>query len=118
MPPALGGAHGGPARPRVAAQPAAEPASPAKKAEPSIAPELSAGELATAKSESNHSLQVAERNLARTRDKTLNAAQQDLASKVREFMETAREAMRNNDWGRAMNLAKKAEVLSEGLVGM
>jgi hypothetical protein len=32
-------------------------------------------------------------------------------------MEAAREAIKSNDWGRAMNLAKKAEVLSEGLAG-
>lgn len=117
MPPALAAPRGAPAKPRVAPQPAAESAPSAKEAEPSFAPELSAGELAAAKVESNRSLGVAERNLARIKGKTLNASQQDLASKVREFMETAREAIKSNDWGRAMNLAKKAEVLSEGLAG-
>jgi len=115
LPPALAAPHGGPARPRIAPQPVAEPASAVNKTEPSIAPELSAGELATDKMESYRSLEVAEHNLARTQGKTLSAAQQDLASKVREFMEMAREAMKSNDWGRAMNLAKKAEVLSQGL---
>jgi len=115
LPPALAVPHSGPARPKVTPPPAAEPAPVEKKAEPSIVPDLAVGELATAKIESYRSLEVAERNLGRAQGKTLDAAQQDLTSKVRGFMEAAREAMKNNDWSRAMNLAKKAEVLSEGL---
>lgn len=115
LPPMLAGPHSAPARPKVAPPPAAEPAPVVKKTEPSFVPELSSSEMATAKIESYRSLEVADRNLARSQGKTLDATQQDLASKVRGFMEAAREAMKNNDWSRAMNLAKKAEVLSEGL---
>jgi len=38
-----------------------------------------------------------------------------LASKVRGFMEAAREAMKDSDWERAKTMAKKAEVLSREL---
>jgi hypothetical protein len=53
--------------------------------------------------------------LARISGKSLNAAQKDLESKARSFMDTAREAIRNGDWPRAQNLAKKADVLSREL---
>jgi len=49
--------------------------------------------------------------------KALNAAQQDLASKVRSFMAEAKEAARTGDWIRARNAAKKAEVISQELAG-
>jgi hypothetical protein len=60
-------------------------------------------------------LSVAERNIGSARGKTLNATQQDLASKVRSFMAEAREAANSGDWTRARNAAKKAEVLSQEL---
>lgn len=106
-----------PARPKVAASPATEPAAAGKPSEPTIVPELSTGELEAAKADAQVSLDAAERNLAATRGKALNEAQADLASKIRGFMDAAREAMRNGDWQRATNLAKKAEVLSRELAG-
>lgn len=115
MPVRLGPPRNPPARPKVAASPAAEPAAAGKPSEPTIVPELSTGELAAAKADGQASLEVAERNLAATRGKALNAAQADLASKIRGFMDAAREAIRNNDWQRATNMAKKAEVLSREL---
>ena len=69
-----------------------------------------------AKSETQHSLDIAEWNLSQTHGMKLNTAQEDVASKIRGFMETAKDAMRNSDWQRARNLAKKAEVLSHELV--
>jgi hypothetical protein len=60
---------------------------------------------------------VAERNLAAAAGKSLNAMQSDVASKVRSFISDAREAGRAGDWVRARDLAKKAQVLSEELVG-
>jgi len=48
----------------------------------------------------------------------LNAAQQDLASKVRSFMAEARGAAQIGDWTRARAAAKKAEVLSQELAGL
>jgi hypothetical protein len=47
----------------------------------------------------------------------LNAAQSDLASKIRGFIKDAREAAQIADWSRARSLAKKAQVLSEELAG-
>jgi hypothetical protein len=115
MPARLAPPRNPPARPKVAASPATEPAAAGKPNEPAIAPELSTGELAAAKADALASLDAAERNLAATRGKALNAAQADLASKIRGFMDAAREAMRNSDWQRATNMAKKAEVLAREL---
>ncbi len=115
MPVRLGPPRNPPARPKVAASPTTEPATAGKPNEPSIVPELSTGELEAAKADTQASLDAAQRNLAATRGKALNAAQADLASKIRGFMEAAREAMRNSDWQRATNMAKKAEVLSREL---
>jgi len=105
--------HTTPPRPRVAATPPPGPAVAEKPSEPTIAPELSDEQLSAAKSEAQQSLIVAERNLALTRGKTLNSAQQDLVSKIRGFVDSAREAMKENDWQRARSQAKKAEVLSK-----
>jgi hypothetical protein len=78
---------------------------------------LSAQESNSLQRETAQSLLAAERNLAATAGKSLNATQSDLASKVRSFISDAREAGRAGDWARARDLAKKAQVLSEELVG-
>ena len=70
---------------------------------------------AAARAETQHSIGIAQQNLALVQGRALNAAQSDLASKVRSFMDSAREAMRNADWLRARSLAQKAEVLSQEL---
>jgi hypothetical protein len=67
--------------------------------------------------QTEQSLSAAERNLAATAGKSLNATQSDLASKVRSFISDAREAGRAGDWARARELAKKAQVLAEELAG-
>lgn len=103
-----------PPKPRVAAPVAQEPVGP-KRTEPTIAPEVPTEEVMAAKAETQRNLDIAEKNLAMTQGKTLNAAQQDLASKVRGFADNAREAMRSGDWVKAKNLSSKAEVLSEEL---
>lgn len=113
MPGTLGGLRNPPARPKVAVvahQPVGE-----KSNEPMIVPELSAGESESAKADALASLNAAQKNLEATKGKTLNAAQGDLASKVRGFMEAAREAMKDSDWERAKTTAKKAEILSREL---
>jgi len=114
MPAPLGAARNQPARPKVAAAVAVQPAVE-KPSEPTIVPDLSAGEAEAAKADAQASLNVAEKNLEAAKGKTLNAAQADLASKVRGFMEAAREAMKDSDWERAKTMAKKAEVLSREL---
>jgi hypothetical protein len=106
-----------PARPRVPVSQPAENSAPvaARPQEPIIAPQLSAEETEAARRITQQSLDVAERNLSATRGRNLNAMQSDLASKVRGFMDDAKEAMGNVDWTRAQALANKAEVLSEEL---
>jgi hypothetical protein len=108
-----------PPRPRVAAPPST-PATPVvgeeKPAAPTIAPQLTQQESATAQQETNESLNIAEKNLASTQGKRLNASQSDLVSKIKGFLKDAREAARAGDWARARNLAKKAQVLSEELI--
>jgi hypothetical protein len=106
-----------PARPRVAASQPAESSVPVIKPQeqPLIAPQLSAEETEVARRITQQSLDVAERNLSATRGRNLNATQSDLASKVRGFMDDAKEAMGNVDWTRARTLANKAEVLSQEL---
>jgi hypothetical protein len=102
-----------PPRPRVAASPAPGPAATEKRPEPIIAPELSDEQLSAAKVDAQQSLLVAERNLSLVQGRPLNVAQQDLVSKIRGFVDSAREAMKENDWQRARSQAKKAEVLSK-----
>jgi hypothetical protein len=116
-PPALGYPRPQPAKPHVPTTTAQEPANIEKHAEPTIAPEVTTEEMTEAKAETQHSLDVVEKNLNATQGKRLNAMQEDLASKVRGFADNAREAMRSGDWVRAKSLAKKAEVLSEQLAG-
>ncbi len=117
MPPRLAAARSGPARPRVAPAPPVEPPPAEKPAEPLILPDLTTEQLNAAKTETQQSLDTAEAKLAQTQGKRLNATQEDVASKVHGFMESAREAMKNGDWVRAKNQAKKAEVLAQQLTG-
>src|SRR5690348_12431058 len=109
-----------PPRPRVNPAPAPTANAPTADAEkpeaPTIAAQLSKEELAAAQQETTQSLDIAEKNLASTRNKRLNAAQNDLVSKIKGFLKDAREAAQAGDWARARNLAKKAQVLSEELV--
>lgn len=112
MPPRLAAPRGGPARPRVVAAPPVEPPPVEKASEPMILPDLTADQLNAAKAETQQSLDAAEAKLGETQGRRLNATQEDVASKVRGFMESAREAMKNGDWVRAKNQAKKAEVLA------
>jgi type IV secretory pathway VirB10-like protein len=113
--PSLGASRTAPPRPHVAPPPQNESPATEKRAETVILPELSPEEMAAAKTETQQSLGAAEGNLARISGKSLNSEQKDLESKARSFMDTAREAMRNGDWPRARNFAKKADVLSREL---
>jgi len=109
-----------PPRPKVNPSPAPAANAPMADAEkpeaPTIAAQLSKEEFAAAQQETSQSLDIAEKNLASTRNKRLNAAQSDLVSKIKGFLKDAREAAQAGDWARARNLAKKAQVLSEELV--
>jgi len=108
--------HTVPLRPRSGSPPPASAAAdPEKSAGPKIALQLSPEQTVTARQETNQSLDIAEKNLAVTRGKTLNPAEADLVSKIKSFLKDAREAAQANDWARARSLAKKAQVLSEQL---
>lgn len=113
--PELGLSRMQPTKPHVAPAPAPEPAAE-KHVEPTIAPEVTTEEMIAAKTQTQHDLDLAEHNLTMAQGKSLNATQQDLASKIRGFADNAREAMRAGDWTKAKNFSKKAEVLSEQLV--
>jgi hypothetical protein len=106
-----------PARPRSVAPSTNQNAPAVKPDTPQIVLGLSTQESASLRQETDKNLSSAERNLAATAGKSLNATQSDLASKVRSFISDAREAGRAGDWARARDLAKKAQVLSEELVG-
>ncbi len=106
-----------PPRPRKIAPAPNQNAAPEKTDNPQIVPELTTQASSALQREANRSLANAERNLAATTGKSLNAAQSDLASKVRSFISDAREAGKSGDWERARDLAKKAQVLSEELAG-
>jgi hypothetical protein len=82
-----------------------------------MTPELTTEELSVAKGDTKRSLDAVDHNLALTQGRNLNSSQSDLISQVRGFAESARDAGREGDWPRARNLAKKAEVLSQELVG-
>src|ERR1700684_2771508 len=101
-----------PQRPRVATV-ASAPSAPSRPEPPQIAPQLTAEEAAAAQQHNNLSLRLAERNIAASQGRMLNAAQSDLASKVRSFVTEARDAAHVGDWTRASSAAKKAQVLSE-----
>ena len=105
--------HRVPPKPRTTPAPAREPATAEQSPEPILAPDLPDQQVNAAKAAIEQSLSVAERNVNLTEGKTLNAAQQDLVSKIRGFVDSAREAMKNSDWQRARIQAKKAEVLSQ-----
>ena len=104
-----------PARPRVPAGSPAPSEAASKPEVPQIAPQLSPAETAAAQQQTNQSLSVAGRTLKAAQGKALNGAQSDLASKIRSFIAEARDAAQNGDWTRALNAAKKAEVLSQEL---
>jgi hypothetical protein len=106
-----------PARPHSVAPSTIQSVPPAKPAVPQIVPGLSTEESASLQQETDRNLSSADRNLAATAGKSLDATQADLASKVRSFISDAREAGQAGDWARARDLAKKAQVLSQELVG-
>ena len=118
-PSTLVAAYSVPARPRVIApQPLPAPApAPGKPEPPVITPQLTAQEVEAAQQQTNLSLSNAERYLMAVQGKSLNAVQLDLVSKIRSFIAEARDAAHDNDWTRARDAAKKAEVLSQQLAG-
>jgi hypothetical protein len=100
-----------------AEQPNAEATEPAARLPAvQISPQLSAGDQASYERSTNDDLATAERSLQQASGHQLNAAQQDLAGKIRSFTEQARDAGKGGDWTRAQNLAQKARLLSIELI--
>jgi hypothetical protein len=104
-----------PVRPRVPAPQQQEVTDTRQPPPLSLAPQLSQQEIAAAQAQLNESVAVAQRNLDAAKGRTLNPTQADLASKTVTFLQESRDAVRDGDWTRAKNLAKKAQVLSEEL---
>ncbi len=96
--------------------PAAEPEPEKVPGTPQIAPQISPQDQQRAQGDTNTDLQTARQNLASVSGRRMNATQQDLADKIRGFMQQARDAMTAGDWKSARNLAEKARVLSIDLI--
>jgi hypothetical protein len=108
-------ARAAPPRPRVPVVNSSQIDTDSKPDVPQIVPQLTAAEANAAQQQTTQSLSVAEHNIGSAEGKSLNATQQDLASKIRSFMAEAHDAAKTGDWTRAKNAAKKAEVLSQEL---
>ena len=98
-------------------RPPTETVPPPKPAAPAISPQISPADQATYEHRINENISTAERNLQQASAHQLNATQKDMAEKIKGFVDQAREAMQASDWTRAQNLAQKAQVLSNELVG-
>jgi hypothetical protein len=83
---------------------------------PRIAPQLSPSDRHAFQLRVNEEAAVARKNLQSTGGRPLNAAQQDLADKIRGFLDQSRDAGKDGDWARAENLAQKARLLSVELI--
>jgi hypothetical protein len=92
----------------------AEP--PARPPAPHISPQLSPVDQASYQRKTNDDVSVATKNLQAAQGKQLNAAQQDLAGKIRSFLAQSLDASKSGDWSRAQNLAQKARLLSTELI--
>lgn len=106
-----------PRRPASEASSEAEAEQPAHPPAPQISPQLSPSDQATYQRKTGEDIAAAERNLQQTSGKQLNAAQQDLVGKIRSFLSQSRDASKDGDWSRAQNLAQKARLLSDELIG-
>jgi chromatin segregation and condensation protein Rec8/ScpA/Scc1 (kleisin family) len=98
-------------------KPAADATVTPKPAAPMISPNISPADQAAYQHRIEENLDTAQRNLQQAKSRQLNSAQQDMAEKVKTFIQQAQEAMQASDWTRAQNLAQKAQVLSAELIG-
>ena len=111
-----------PTKPAAPRRPSAEPPAadsdeqPPHPTAPQISPQLSPGDQASYQRRTGEDVSVAEGNLQQVAGKQLNAAQLDLAEKVRSFLAQSRDASKAGDWARAQNLAQKARLLSVELI--
>lgn len=106
---------GRPAPPRPRIETPRPPSGTTVPKSPTLVPELSPVEAATAQQQYSESVSIAEKNLGIAKTKNLSTMQADTVAKINAFLTEAREASAEGDWGRARNLAKKAQILSEDL---
>ena len=111
----LANARNAPVRPRVTPPPSNNGDNAEKSNPLLIVPQLSPEETTASQQQTNQSIEIAEKNLAASNGKQMNALQADQASKTRGFLSDARAAAHIGDWRRARALAKKAEVISQEL---
>jgi DNA replication initiation complex subunit (GINS family) len=81
-----------------------------------ISPQLTPVEQAAYQRRTNEAITTAESNLHQAGGRQLTAAQRDLIEKINGFLKQAHDAIQDSDWGRAQNLAQKAQFLSVDLV--
>jgi hypothetical protein len=107
--------------PAAPVAPRPKPAAPTPTAQPDPQPKPAAPQISAALKPSDQQrlvrltteqVAIAERNLQQSSGRQLNASQTDLRDKVNGFLSQAHEAIRDNDWVRAQNLAEKAQILS------
>jgi hypothetical protein len=101
-------------KPRASSTPPPEPAP--RPAPPQLRPSITPAQAADFKRKTNEAVAETEKNLQGTNGRELNQEQRDLVEKIRGFLAQAREAGEAEDWGRALNLAEKARLLSRELV--
>lgn len=89
---------------------------PVEHPAPQISPQISPTDQSMYAKRTADDIAAAESNLQQTSGKHLNAAQQDLADKIRSFVAQSRDASKGGDWDRAQNLAQKARLLSNELL--
>jgi len=94
----------------------AEPDTAVHRPAPHIAPQLSPSDQQAFQRRIDDDSAVAQKNLQSVGNRQLNATQQDLADKIRTFLDQARDAGKEGDWARAENLAQKARLLSIELI--
>jgi len=115
MPPAPAD-HARPANPKRTGADAADSSTDARHTAPLISPQLTPVEQAAYQRRTNEAITTAESNLHHAGGRQLTAAQRDLIEKINGFLKQAHDAIQDSDWGRAQNLAQKAQFLSVDLV--
>ena len=81
-----------------------------------IAPNVPQTQASQQLQDTNDLLDKTDANLKRIEGKTLNEGQQDTLEQIKNYMDQARIAVKNQDTEHAYNLAKKANMLSADLL--
>jgi type IV secretory pathway VirB10-like protein len=103
---------------KPAPEPTTESASEqnSKPTAPQILPQLSVGDQAAYRHQTEDDTNVANSNLQQASGKQLSAAQQDLVQKIQNFLKDSQAASKEGDWSRAQSLSQKARRVSVELI--